>query len=159
MATKIDRLLVAKAAQAVGIDICQLGADEHPWNTEHPMSAQWRIALKQLSPIQGEQLEVDYGRPLSLGLTLALSGDQPMTPKLMGEWETKRPLAYRDHKAKCIAEALDALRAESEASSEANSPEARAARDQEIEQGRAASFQASVRRQYQEYQAAVGGSI
>jgi len=159
MAPKIDRLLVAKAAQAVGIDICQLGADEHPWNTEHPMSAQWRIALKQLSPIQGEQLEVDYGRPLSLGLTLALSGDQPMTPKLMGEWETKRPLAYRDHKAKCIAEALDALRAESEASAEANSPEARAARDQEIEQVRAASFQASVKRQYQEHQAAVGGSI
>ena len=159
MATKIDRLLVAKAAQAVGIDICQLGADENPWNTEHPMSAQWRIALKQLSPVQGEQLEVDYGRPLSLGLTLALSGDQPMTPKLMGEWETKRPLAYRYHKAKCIAEALDALRAESEASAEANSPEAQAARDQEIEQGRAASFQASVRRQYQEHQAAVGGSI
>jgi hypothetical protein len=159
MAPKIDRLLVAKAAQAVGIDICQLGADEHPWNTENPMSAQWRIALKQLSPIQGEQLEVDYGRPLSLGLTLALSGDQPMTPKLMGEWETKRPLAYRDHKAKCIAEALDALCAESEASAEANSPEARAARQQEIDQGRAASFQASVKRQYQEHQAAVGGSI
>jgi len=54
---------------------------------------------------------------------------------------------------------LDALRAESEASAEANSPEARAARQQEIEHGRAASFQASLKRQYQEHQAAVGGSI
>ena len=44
--------------------------------------------------------------PLSTALMRALVGDGEMTPELMGEWQTKRPDEYRQHKLRAIRSAL-----------------------------------------------------
>jgi hypothetical protein len=133
MSDKSRRRLLADAAAAVGINISQLAADEHPWSSSHPMATAWGMALKELNPSVGEQMEADFGKPLSLALTLALDGDRPLTQDLLGEWQTKRPQQYREYKQGAIDEALQKLRDASDAHAAANTPQAIAEREAQLQ--------------------------
>ena len=145
MSNNRHRRLLAEAAVAVGINLNQLGADEHPWNSDHPMVRAWQMAVKEISPSVGEEMEVEHGAPLSMALAMALDGDTPLTQDLLGEWQSKRPQQFREYKQQSIDAALERMREQTEASAAANSAEAQAERQSALQNAVAASRQQAER--------------
>ncbi len=146
------RRLLAEAAVAVGINLNQLAADEHPWSSSHPMARAWQMAVKELSPSVGEELEAEHGQPLSMGLALALEGSAPLTQDQLAEWQTKRPQAFREYKEQSIAEALTRMKDEVAARQAANTPEAIAARDSKLREALLLSRQQAALHQQRQHQ-------
>ena len=137
MSTTNNRRLLAEAATLVGINLGELGADEHPWNSKHPQAAAWQMAVKELSPSVGEQMEVEHGVPLSMALAMALDGEAELTQPLLNELQTKRPQLYRSHKEAAISAAVQRMEEEMAVITAANTREAIAKR--QAQQAAAAS--------------------
>ena len=123
MSSTNNRRLLAEAATLVGINLNQLGADEHPWNSEHPQAVAWQMAVKELSPLVGEQMEIEHGAPLSMALAMALDGEAELNQSLLNELQTKRPELYRAHKQAAINAAVQRMEDEMAAMSAANTPQ------------------------------------
>jgi hypothetical protein len=128
MATKIEPLLLARAAEMAGIKLSELGSNEHPWNSQHRSAVFWRDAVKKLNPAVGQAMEEEHGAPISLGLALALDGKAPLTQELTLEWQSKRPAAYQAHRQSLIDAATADLAKRTEQLAQHNSREALAQR-------------------------------
>ena len=133
---QVPRSLLAKAAQMAGISLTAIGADDTPWSTSLPprQAQMWASALGQLDPGAAEAMHKVHGAPLSMALQLALDGQAELTTELVGEWQSKRPEAYRAHKEQAISAALASL--------EADSAARRAAREAQAQERAAAEAQA-----------------
>ena len=114
---RVSRSLLAQAAQMAGISLMTISAEETPWTTSLPphQAQMWATALAELDPAAAEAMQKMHGPPLSMALQLALDGQAGMTTELVGEWQYKRPEAYRAHKEEAITAALAALEADSTA--------------------------------------------
>ena len=143
MATQIDPLLLARAAEMAGIRLSELGSNEHPWNSEHRSSVFWREAVKKLDPSVGQAMEEEHGAPISLGLALALDGKSPLTQELTLEWQSKRPAAYQAHRQSVLEAATADLAKRTEQLVQHNSREALAQRQAQAAAGRHQSFVAA----------------